>query len=69
MWQITLEELGADKVKPKRTRNPSGCINYICGICLEPVGIFGPPSYHEQGWLYRRSTCPNGHVVDWEGIE
>lgn len=69
MWQITLYELDQDKVKPVRAYNsPSGTHHYTCGICSAPVGIFGPKGFHEQGWLYKRDCCQNGHAVDWEGI-
>ena len=70
MWQITLFELNEDKVKPTKSYNsPSGTVHYLCGICSAPVGIYGPKTHHERGWILKRECCKNGHVVDWEGIE
>lgn len=65
MWQMTWDEYGKDDVKPIEQRNLSGSIYYKCGVCGSPVGIFGPKEFHEEGWLYKRDKCENGHVVDW----
>jgi len=65
MWQMTWDEIDCDKVKPKEQHNPSGSIYYRCAICGQPVGIYGPRGFHEEGWLYKRDKCENGHIVDW----
>lgn len=35
---------------------------------LGAVGIFGPKGFHEEGWIYKRDKCKNGHVVDWRNV-
>ena len=65
MWQMTLSEIDCDKVKPIEEPKPNRSIYYWCAICGKAVGIFGPRSFHEQGWLYKRDICENGHIVDW----
>lgn len=42
-----------------------GSVYYRCGICGEFIGIYGPKGFHEEGWLYKKHKCDNGHVVDW----
>lgn len=70
LYQMTIYELDADRTPPKRDYHvPSGTMRYSCGLCGAPVGIFGPKTFHEQGWLYKREACQNGHVVAWEALD
>ena len=66
MWQMTWDELDQEDVVPTTRHNLSGSVYYSCGICGDLVGIFGPPEFHEKGWIYKRDKCKNGHVVDWK---
>ena len=62
MWQITLEELTADSFKPIKTLIHFGSWAYECPICGAPVGIYKD----EDGMIYKRDECKNGHVMDWD---
>lgn len=69
-WQITIDELLEPSRKPKTYFTPMpGCTGYCCGICREAVGLYSNGTTHDEGWLYKRETCRNGHEIDWSETE
>ena len=67
MWQMTLDELEQASFKPNGKYNRlNGIMDWFCPVCGEVVGIYSTGQTHEEGWLYNRDTCRNGHGIDWE---
>ena len=66
MWQITLDELMKASFPPNGKLNwHNGTQDWFCPVCGAVVGIYSNGQTHEEGWLYKRDKCKNGHVVDW----
>lgn len=65
MWQITLEELLTDSVKPVKTLIHVGSWGYECPICGDFVGLYRT----DEGMMLKREACRNGHKVRWEKNE
>lgn len=67
MWQMTLDELITEAFKPNGKYNRlTGLMDWFCPMCGEVVGIWSNGSVHEEGWLFRRDKCKNGHRIDWD---
>ena len=67
MWQITIDELVEEAFKPNGKLNwRNGIEDWFCPLCGELVGIYSNGSTHEEGWLYKRDKCKNGHNIDWD---
>lgn len=68
MWQMTLDELTVEAFAPNGRYNRfTGITDWFCPLCGEVVGMYSNGQVHEEGWLYKRDKCRNGHIVDWEG--
>lgn len=64
MWQMTLDELTTEAFEPNGQYNRlTGLMTWICPLCGQPVGIHSDGSIHEEGWLYKREECKNGHKI------
>lgn len=68
MWQMTLDELTVEAFAPNGRYNRfTGITDWFCPLCGDCVGMYSNGQVHEEGWLYKRDKCRNGHAVDWEG--
>lgn len=65
MWQITLEELTQDSFTPKKEFIHLGSWAYVCPICRAYVGLYRDDHLEDDGMLYKRDECKNGHRMDW----
>lgn len=61
MWQITWDEYGKDAFRPVRKPMHIGSWSYECPLCGMPVGIYRI----DEGMIYKRDQCKNGHKIDW----
>ena len=67
VWQITLDEISEEAFKPNGKLNwRNGMTDWFCPLCGECVGIHSNGQVHEEGWLYKRDECKNGHKIDWD---
>lgn len=64
MWQMILDELTDEPFTPEVHLIHVGSWAYLCPICLECVGIYRT----DEGMVFRRDTCKNGHRIDWRNI-
>ena len=64
-WQITMRELLGESFQPTKSMIHFGSWGFSCQICGMPVGIYRPA---DDGLIYRREECSNGHKVDWSQI-
>lgn len=66
MWQMTIDELTTAAFEPLGKYNRfNGITDWFCPICGMVVGIHSNGQTHEEGWLFKRDTCKNGHRVEW----
>lgn len=66
MWQMTWDELLTAAFEPNCKYNRlKGITDWFCPICGMVVGIHSNGQTHEEGWLYKRDTCKNGHRIEW----
>lgn len=66
MWQMTIDELTTAAFEPNGKYNRfNGITDWFCPICGMVVGIHSNGQTHEEGWLYKRDTCKNGHRIEW----
>ena len=69
-WQMRLEELEGKSFVPAPKTNPrNGMTDWFCSVCGNCVGIYSNGRVHDEGWMYKRKACINGHEVDWEGAD
>lgn len=61
-WQMTWKEYECDSFVPVRKPMHLGAWEFDCPICNAPVGIYRT----DEGLIYKRETCPNGHRVRWD---
>lgn len=62
MWQMILDEMMAESFSPVREPMHIGSWAYVCPICKSPVGIYRS----DEGMVYKRDKCKNGHAIRWE---
>ena len=66
MWQMTMLELISDSYKPEVKYNwANGLSDWFCPVCGQCVGIYSNGQTHNEGWLYKRDECKNGHRIGW----
>lgn len=66
MWQMTIDELITSAFEPNGKYNRlNGITDWFCPICGMVVGIHSNGQTHEEGWLFKRDTCKNGHRIEW----
>lgn len=66
MWQMTWDEILTDESEPYgKTNRLNGITDWFCPVCKYVVGIYSDGSVHNEGWLFKQSTCKNGHRIKW----
>lgn len=63
-YQMTMTELLQDSFRPRVEPMHMGSWAYVCPVCNAAVGI----RRVQEGFVYKRETCKNGHNIDWSGI-
>ena len=63
-YQMTFDELLNDSFRPIMEPIHQGSWGYICPVCKCTVGI----RRVQEGFVYKRDVCKNGHRMEWEGI-